>query len=64
MPKKVNGIKLREFENKDDKKLFSVIKNLIENINYGSLELKLTIRKGVATNLKTKSEKSISIHND
>lgn len=63
MPLKINGIELSNPDNLTEQKWFSHIKQLVREMNYGTVNIKITAKKGEVTHMKVISEQSISIHN-
>jgi len=59
----INGLPMRNIESTNDRVWFSYIKRQIENAKYGTLELKLTLKEGMVTNIKDIVESSFSVHN-
>lgn len=53
---------MRDLESFNDRKWFSYIKNLSEEMGYGNVELSLIVKKGEITTIKVRSEASFSIH--
>jgi uncharacterized protein with FMN-binding domain len=54
---------MRELADLTDRKWFSYLKNLTEEMGYGNLDLSVTVKNGQVTHIKVKSESSFSIHN-
>ena len=63
--KKINDLTMRELENLNDRKWYSHIKNLVDNVDtgFGNLDISLTIKNSQVTNIKVRSEASFSVHN-
>ena len=59
----INGVELREPETQSDKLWYSYIKSFVDEVDFGSLEIKMTIKAGKVTMLKVNKETSFSIHN-
>jgi len=64
MPKSINKINIAEPRSTNEKMWFSVIRDIICDLDYGSVELRITVKGGMVMNVKEKSEKSYSIHNE
>ena len=60
---KINGLTMRDLENLNDRKWFSYIKNITEEMGFGNIELALTIKNGTITTIKVRSEASFSVQN-
>ena len=61
--KEINGLTMRSLENLNDRKWFSYIKNLSEDVDFGNVELSLTVKNGQITTIKVRSEASFSVQN-
>jgi hypothetical protein len=61
---KIQGQTIREFKDKNEQFWFSVIADKIEKLDFGKLEIKLTIRKGKVVNLQTLIGDSVPIPDD
>lgn len=60
--KTINDIKIREPKTANEKMVFSYLMQEIENAEYGSIEVKLTIRDGKVVNIKNKIEKNFCVN--
>jgi len=49
-----NGITIRDIENLGEYKVFSFIMQRAKEINYGSMDLSFTIKKGKVVNIREK----------
>jgi hypothetical protein len=52
MTKIINKITMRDIENKNQQFWFSLLQDKIEKLDFGKLEVKLTIRKGEVKNIQ------------
>jgi len=60
---KINNVEMRDPKNNAEKLLFGYIMDKVEGTEYGKIDLCLTVKNGVVTNIKNKTEESYSIHN-
>lgn len=62
--KKINDITIHEPRTAADKMLFSYIKSRITEMNFGKLQVTLTVKNGEVTMIRETSERTVSIQND
>jgi len=61
-PKTINEIEMMEPQNKNEKMWFSIIKTYAKETGFGKIELSLTVKNGVITNIsETKCKKNINV---
>lgn len=51
MAKQINEIVISKIETKNEEKWFSLIKQLVSNAGFGTLELKVTIKNSQVSNI-------------
>lgn len=64
MSEKINDIEIRHPSDHNDTMWYSCIKNLVERLDFGTLEVRLTVKGGKVTTVKVHSEKSFAIQKD
>ena len=57
----INGIKMYKTIIDEDKKWYSFLKSQMDNLEFGALDLRLTIKSGKVVAVKVTSEKTIQI---
>jgi hypothetical protein len=62
--KLINEIGLRQPLSNNEKMWFGCVSEIIKRTDYGTVELRFTVKKGEVMTIKEKSEKSYSINND
>lgn len=61
MIKKINDVSLKEIENQNEKMWFSVIKNIAQKVDFGHIELVLSVKNGKITNIGENSKRNWNI---
>ena len=58
---KINDIEIREPNNLNERKLFSAIMEMVEEVKHGKVEIELSIQDGKVLYIREKREKSIKL---
>ena len=61
MAQKINEIEMSTVENKNEELWFSALKQIIKEINFGQVEVNLTIKNSKVTNIAQSSKRNINI---
>ena len=62
MPKQINGLTITPFD-PVDKLWYSFIKEQVEEVDFGAVEIKLTIKSGKIVALKIMRENTLNLNN-
>jgi len=57
----INGVKIREPKNMNEKMLFSTLVQLVEDTKFGKIDLTLTIQDGMVMYIKQNIKKNIKL---
>jgi hypothetical protein len=59
--KQINGVSILDQITKDDSKWYSFIKAQMEEIDYGAVDVRLTIKQGKVVAVKVSNEKTYNM---